>query len=237
MGDTVIRLIAEVGVNYRDIEHAEKMIENAKDAGADYVKFQMFSKDTISKSPIKETLRDYILTEDDVKRLKEKTKEQSIGFIITPMYLDAVDVVAKYADLIKIRFADHENEALINKAMATGKKLLVSVPKMPLNAYSAQVQYLYCVPKYPPEVEEFNLDKAATCNGFSSHFPHAICDLAWAINRNFKDAWLEKHVFDKTSDSNAIDFNVSIDFRKLMILREELDLVERIQRFRIEGWG
>ena len=49
MNKTII--IAEAGVNHNgDIETAKRLIDAAADAGVDYVKFQTFKADKISKS-------------------------------------------------------------------------------------------------------------------------------------------------------------------------------------------
>ena len=46
--DNRVKIIAEIGVNHNgDMTIAKKLIDEAKEAGADYVKFQTFKADSI----------------------------------------------------------------------------------------------------------------------------------------------------------------------------------------------
>jgi sialic acid synthase SpsE len=174
-----------------------------------------------------------------VKELRQVADATKIGFILTPMYLDAVAVAAEYAELIKIRFADHENEELIEKALETRKELIISVPCRPANAYNPQINYCFCAPKYPPEPEDFNLELSICCEGFSSHFPHTVFDLAYAINRTYQNAYIEKHVMpmpifkDKVWINEPVDKKVSVRFDALKNFINQLELIEKMGRIRI----
>lgn len=250
-GLKMISLIAEIGCNWDKFSTALRLIKESKQSGASHVKFQLFSKETIEGSPHFDRLNKMILCRADVARLKKEAEEQEIGFILTPMYLEAVEMADEFCDeYIKIRYADHENQELIDKAMDTGKTLLISVPYLPLEAYKMfhpRIKYFYCIPKYPPEIEDFNLEVSVTCQGFSSHFPDTICDLAWAVNRSHQDAFLEKHVmlkydWEKTPSVDIaypqkrkppIDEAVSISFQKLAKLKGQLDKIERMKRIRL----
>ena len=229
-----INIIAELGVNWGTIKNACEMIRFSKECGCNYVKFQVFNEDTIVDSPIREKLEPLILSESDIETLRNCADEHKIGFILTPMYMDAVDLAAKYADLIKIRYADHENKSLIDKALDTGKMLLMSVPRRPLGPmlYHIRVRYMYCISRYPPEPEDLDLDRAVTFHGFSSHFPHTVFDLAYAVDRTYHECYIEKHVMLKFS--KPIDHAVSITFERLRSFIEDLKLIERLKRTRLE---
>ena len=112
--------------------------------------------------------------------------------------------------------------------------------------YHPRIKFLYAIPKYPPEPEDFNLDVAASCDGISSHFPHTLFDLAYAINRLPEEAYIEKHVmldlpyFVAATEPSPpfvypfpIDSAVSISFETLKNFISELRLIERIKRTRI----
>ena len=247
-----VNIIAECGVNWDTIDdfgtpNAVDMIFAAKGAGADFVKFQLFNEATIDKSPLKKRLANLILTEEGVKHLKEVANEREIGFILTPMYLEAVDIAAKYGDYIKIRFKDRENQPLIDKALETGKTVLISVPSKPIGAllYHPRVQYLYCIPRYPPEIEDFNVEIACSCHGFSSHYPHTVCDLAYVINRFYAECFIEKHVMfapPEWSIKGTVEFPewhkpldeaVSITFEELKCFVKQVKMIEKMKRLRL----
>ena len=250
-----IHVVAEIGVNFSTLDEAQQMITYAWEAGAFGIKFQLFNEETIKDSPLKERLSKIILSEQNIEDFNEHVKRLKLAFVLTPMYLEAIDLAAKYADLIKIRFKDHENQELIDKALDTGKTVLISVPYRPIGQYMyhPRIKWLYCVSRngialYPPEPEDFNLDVAASCDGFSSHFSHTLFDLAYAINRLPEEAYIEKHVmldypydisfsgtkFEKGSYKlSPIDEAVSINFHDLKALMQNLKILERMKRTRL----
>lgn len=90
-------VIAEAGVNHNgDIQLAKRMVDEAKKAGADYVKFQTFvpeklvsqyaekaeyQKQTTGEADSQlEMLRKLALTQDDFIELKEYCSQAGIGF-------------------------------------------------------------------------------------------------------------------------------------------------------------
>jgi sialic acid synthase SpsE len=235
------KVIAECGVNFHNLEEAKQMIAAASNAGAFAVKFQLFKKMTIRGSPYEEQLRQLILSKTDVADLHKCAEENDIKFVLTTMYQDAVAIAAEFADYIKIRFKDHEDAAIINAAMDTGKPLLISVPRPPIDprlAYSTRIYPLWCIPRYPPEPEDFNIDQACACKGVSLHFPHCLFDLAFAINRIYDDAFIEKHVmFDMRvhidNFARPIDEKVSVTFEELKNFISQLELIERMKRTRL----
>ena len=254
-----IKIVAEIGVNWTSAPEALQMIQEAKSAGAYAVKFQLFNEEVIEESPVKDQLQPLILNENQIQTFRTECDNNKIGLALTPMYLDAFKLAEKYADVIKIRYADHENNDFIDIALRTGKPTLISVPRIPLGDvryFNPRLHAMYCIPRYPPEPEDFNLDAASICRGFSSHFPHTILDIAWAINRTYEDSYLEKHVMFPRNKWKArpdygaspeghepedmpliitppIDAAVSITFDDLKTLIRQLKIIERIKRTRL----
>ena len=94
-------IIAEAGVNHNgDIKLAKKMVDVAKQAGVDYIKFQTFSpeklvskyaqkakyqkENTNSDESQLKMLQKVALSKSEFKQLKEYCSEVGIGFISTP---------------------------------------------------------------------------------------------------------------------------------------------------------
>lgn len=94
-------IIAEAGVNHNgDIEIAKKLVDAAKDAGADIVKFQTFDVDAITSKYAemakyqkrntgqaksqKEMLSELTLSHDEFVELSGYCKEREIKFLSTP---------------------------------------------------------------------------------------------------------------------------------------------------------
>lgn len=94
-------IIAEIGSNHNgDIELAKKMIDVAKQCGADCVKFQSWSKDTIFSREVYEN--NYFLNDDYRNRtdytLEQIVEEYSIGF-------EDHKILKQYCDKVEIDFA------------------------------------------------------------------------------------------------------------------------------------
>lgn len=236
-------LIAELGVNWDSIETAKKMIAAVSKAGANFVKFQLYNEQIIKDLPpdLHTRLASIQLTESHVKELKKEATKYNLSFLLTPMYDKAIPIAGKYCDdFIKIRFPDHENMNRINQALKTGKKVFVSVPNIPLEPflmYHLGIRWLFCLPSYPPKVEEFNLDVASACHGFSSHYPHTVCDMAYILNRSFQECFVEKHIILnrdwKSPKEKPLDADASITVEELKAFKEWIGIAEKIQRFKM----
>lgn len=136
-------IIAEAGVNHNgSLDLALKLIDKAKEAGADYVKFQTFNTDlTISKLAKKasyqavntndqeesqyDMVRKLELSFDDFITLKKHCEKIKIGFLSTGFDLPSVAFLQKLdIDYFKIPSGDVTNYPLI-KAIAQTKKPLI----------------------------------------------------------------------------------------------------------------
>ncbi|MDP4126514.1 MAG: N-acetylneuraminate synthase family protein, partial [Bacillota bacterium] len=103
-----VYIIAEAGVNHNgDISLAKKLIDAAKDAGADAVKFQTFiAKNVVSKIAQKadyqkqttgsdesqlEMVKKLELSFGDFMELKKYCEEKEIEFLSSPFDFDSID--------------------------------------------------------------------------------------------------------------------------------------------------
>ena len=238
----VPNLIAEIGCNFNSIETAKKMIVAVSKAGANFVKFQLYNEENIKglSADLHKRLASIQLTESQVKELKKEATKNKLSFLLTPMYDKALMIAGKYCDdFIKIRFAEHSDMNKINQVLKMGKNVFVSVPNIPLEPflmYNPKIRWLYCLPSYPPKVEEFNLDVASACHGLSSHYPHTVCDMAYILNRSFQECFIEKHIILnrnwKSLKEKPIDADASITVDELKAFKEWIGIAEKIQRFK-----
>ena len=139
-------VIAEIGANHNgDMELAKKMIKVAKDCGADCVKFQSWSKDTIFSKKVYEDnyfLRDdyrnrtdytletivdkYHIGREEHKILKNYCDEINIDFNSTPFSKEEVDLLVDEIEVpfIKIASMDLNNIPFL-KYVASKKRTVV----------------------------------------------------------------------------------------------------------------
>ena len=179
-------LIAEIGVNHNDdLNLAYKMIYAAKQAGADAVKFQTFTADSLvsqgtpkvryqeNTTPPEETHYEMIkkleLKRKDHYTLKEYSEKLGLDFISTPYDLES----AKFLNELGVKFFKTASADLIDlplqKLIADiGKPSIVSVGMASLGEVESTVELyrkaqnpnmilLHCVSNYPCADESLNL--------------------------------------------------------------------------------
>lgn len=252
-------IIAEIGVNWcGDTQIAKDMILESKHSGADYVKFQMFNHKIIKDSKYKKELSEMILDHNDIQHFSTFARTNDIKFGVSVMYPEGLIILEEVrldtgkcpVDFIKIRCQDRSNEFIARPAVKYCIKhdipLLVSFDRLThkddyykYNLYSnVNVNYLYCIPEYPPELKSINDSYIYPCefDGYSNHYPSKYLPMV-AVSRDMK--FVEIHVrrdihnFVAISEGltkGQIDANVSIDFNDLREVCELRDLIKKIMR-------
>ena len=196
-----IYVIAEIGINHNgDIKLAKKLIDNAKNADCDAVKFQkrtidvVYSKeelDTPRKSPFGTTTREqkYGIEFDmgEYKELETYSKNLGLDFIVSCWDLDSVDDVennlnVKYHKVASAMATDRE---FLEKLNGTGKPVILSVGmcddeqiEKAINILDNVKYVLACTSTYPTKEKEINLRHITTLKnkypnlkiGFSNHY-------------------------------------------------------------------
>ena len=186
-----ICIIAEAGVNHNgDIDLARKMVNVAKSAGADYIKFQTFipeklvSKFAEKAEYQKETtganesqlqmLKKLTLTNDNFRELKEYCSKVGIGFISTPFDLESIDFLETFdMDLWKIPSGEITNLPYLEKIAKTKRKVVMSTGMCDMQEVkeavdilekngSKEIILLHCNTQYPTPYEHVNLSAMQT---------------------------------------------------------------------------
>jgi sialic acid synthase SpsE len=187
-----IFLIAEIGVNHNgDMQLAKRMIGAAKLSGADAVKFQTFTAESLVSHGTPKVLYQESTTSPDeshyemihkleLKRkdhflLKSYCEEVGIEFLSTPYDVDSAKFLHEDLDvrLFKTASADIVDLPLHQYIASTGKHSIVSVGMATLgevedvvNIYrspgSQSPTLLHCVANYPCTDESLNLNVMTT---------------------------------------------------------------------------
>jgi|TARA_Y100000294_G_scaffold163877_1_gene170158 pseudaminic acid synthase len=180
-------LIAEISCNHNgSIKKAKKLITLAKKSGADVVKLQTYTPDTMT---IKSKRKNFVIKNglwkgknlwalynksqtpfEWQKTLFSHAKKIRIVCFSTPFDETAVDLLEKLrCPFYKISSFEMNDLPLIKKVAKTKKPLIISTGTSSLNeitkAYNAAKNYgvrkiilLYCVSNYPAKIEDFNLN-------------------------------------------------------------------------------
>jgi len=183
--DSSCYIIAEAGVNHNgDLQQAIKLVDVAKEAGADAVKFQLFRveeqvschaatasyqrKHTGAKS-MKQMAASYDLPWEAHRDIAAHCQDLGITYMASCFDRKAVDFLLSInGDCIKIASGEITNFPLLTHAASTGKPILLSTGMSTLADISGAVDIIeaqgagnlvlfHCVSSYPAAAETINL--------------------------------------------------------------------------------
>ena len=188
VGEAPVFIVAEAGVNHNgDIETAHRLVDAARDAGADAVKFQFFDADRLvsvstpccayQESTGKKTegqramLKRLELHADDLRSLKQRAQELGIEFLATPFGLPELRILVEQLDIsaIKLASTDLSNVPLLLAAARTGRPLILStgagspeeidraVDRAGSLGATNRIILLHCVSSYPTPLDKARL--------------------------------------------------------------------------------
>ena len=187
-----VLIIAEAGVNYNgSLELAYKMVDEAKKAGADIVKFQTGIPDKVmsrfaekaeyqkkntgkSEESQLDMVRKLMLKFEEFIPLKKYCEDSDIKFLSTPFDISSIEFLDKLGcDMWKIPSGEITNYPyLVSVAktrkpiiMSTGMSTLIEVREA-LNVLkengAREVSLLHCTTEYPAPLNDVNLKAMQT---------------------------------------------------------------------------
>lgn len=162
-------IIAEAGVNHNgDYDTAKRMVDAAKEAGADYVKFQTAVPELVisefapqaeyqkENTGIEESQLDMCrkihLPLDAYRPLSEYCRKVGIGFMSTPFDLTSIDLLAEIGqDYFKIPSGEITNLPYLRKIAEKGIPVIMSSGMSTLDEIETALQILTGVHSSTPE--------------------------------------------------------------------------------------
>jgi N,N'-diacetyllegionaminate synthase len=186
-----VYIIAEAGVNHNGkIDLAIEMVDQAKEAGADCIKFQTFiSRNLVAKSAnqadyqIKNTgisesqlamLRKLELSYYDFMELNQYCKDKNIQFLSSPFDLESIDFLNNLAmPFWKIPSGEITNLPYLLKIAKTHKPVILSTGMSTLDEIQTAIDVLnknecgditllHCTTEYPAPYQDVNLKAMIT---------------------------------------------------------------------------
>lgn len=219
-------VIVEIGINHEgSLKKAKRMVDDAKRAGAECVKFQShviedeMIKNNVVPGNAKESIWDIMkrcaLSESEEKELKKYVEDLGMIYLCTPFSRAAADRLrAMGVAAYKIGSGECNNYPLVEHIASFGKPMIVStgmndvksIKKTVAILEKAKVHYalLHCTSMYPTPYEKVKLRALSVLR---KNFPKAVLGLSDHSLGNytcfgaipFGAAILEKHF---TSDKN-----------------------------------
>lgn len=186
-----VLIIAEAGVNYNgNLELAYRMVDEAKKAGADIVKFQTgvpekvisrhaekaeYQKKTTGQGESQlDMVRKLMLSFDEFIPLKRYCESKGIGFLSTPFDISSVEFLDDLGcDFWKIPSGEITNLPYLLRIAGTGKPVIMSTGMSTLeeigkaldvlkNGGAGEVTLLHCTTEYPTPYADVNLKAMKT---------------------------------------------------------------------------
>jgi N,N'-diacetyllegionaminate synthase len=184
-------VIAEAGVNHNgSLDLAKKLVDAAKDAGADCVKFQTFvSKNIVSKNAVKaeyqklqtepeesqhDMLKKLELSFDEFLELNEYCKSKDIEFMSTAFDFDSIDFLdglemgiwkIPSGDITNlpylIKIAKLNRPVILSTGMSTMEDIRSAIKSLKENGVT-ELTVLHCTTEYPTPFEDVNLNAMNT---------------------------------------------------------------------------
>ena len=180
-----IIIIAEAGGNHNgSLKKAYKLVDIAKKAGADYVKFQTFKAETlVSKNAPKakyqkknvkkishyELIKKLEMSYDMHIKIIKYCKQKKIKFLSSPFCIDSFDLLRKFnLDFIKIPSGEITNLPLLRHIRKFNNDIILSTGMSNLNEIrkalkilknkSRKIILLHCNTEYPTPINDINLN-------------------------------------------------------------------------------
>ena len=185
-----VLIIAEIGVNHNgSYETACRMVDVAKKAGVDCVKFQTFSSDLLVSEQAEkadyqkkttgngsqvEMLKRLELSQEEFRALKHYCDEAGICFLSTPFDLESI----RFLNTIEMPFwkipsGEVTDYPFLREIAKTGKPVILSTGMCSMDDISASIdvlkkygttdiRLLHCNTEYPTPYEDVNLHAMKT---------------------------------------------------------------------------
>jgi sialic acid synthase SpsE len=218
-------IVAELNTShFGDVDKAKEMIQAAKAAGCDCVKFQSWSEDSLysetyySENPMaRRFIKRFSFSAEELLLLSEYCRDLGIDFASTPYSKEEVDFLVNKCqvpflkvasmDLVNLDLLAHMATTQFPIVLSTGMGSILEIEEaietITKNG-NTSVCILHCVSLYPTQTKEMNLQNILGLRESFSNFPIGFSDhsegssLAIAATA-LGAALIEKHfTLDKT---------------------------------------
>jgi len=245
-GKQPVFVVAEAGVNHNgSLKIAKSLIKEAKNCGADAVKFQTFKAIDLASKKSKwfNIFKKLELKDQEFKELNDYAKQNDILFFSAPFSFDAVDLLTKLnVKAIKIASGDLTNIPLIKYAASKKKTMIVSTGMGNLievkeairtikSVRNKNIILMHSVSSYPTPIEDVNLSSMSLLEkkfslpvGYSDNGDDMVVPIV-AVSLGAKI--IEKH-FTLNKKMKGPDHHMSADPKQFKKLVDEIHQIEKM---------
>jgi len=253
----MVNIIAEIGINHDgSVDKALKLIEAARECGANIVKFQMhlpdeqMLADTAAAAYVKGSIYDLLtkvsLSFDDFTRIKKCCEDNEVEFMCTPFSNKAVDWLEKLGvnrykigsgELTKLDFIKYialkKKPVIFSTGMSTLDEVKGTLDL--LMSHLDEIVMMQCTSLYPPSYEQINLNVLDTYRELIRNYDTKI-ELGFSDHSKDNYAclgavakgavYIEKH-FTLDKNDEGPDHIISADIDDFRSLVNEIRIMEQ----------
>ncbi len=240
-------VIAEGGLNHNgDINIAKKLIDSAKECGANAIKFQTYKTENFVRETNQyfDVFKNAELNFEQFKELKNYSKSIGLTFFSTPFDIESAEFLNQLEiPCFKIASSDLTNLPLITKIAKMQKPMIISSGLSTMNEINDavncclfegnnQIALLHCVANYPTQPNEVNMNVINTLKktfdfpvGYSDNGESSLVDIvAVSMGANI----IEKH-FTLDKKMSGPDHGFSIDPNGLKSLISQIHEIDQMK--------
>ena len=240
-------VIAEGGLNHNgDINIAKKLIDSAKECGANAIKFQTYKTENFVRETNQyfDVFKNAELNFEQFEELKNYSKNIGLTFFSTPFDIESAEFLNQLEiPCFKIASSDLTNLPLITKIAKMQKPMIISSGLSTMNEINDavncclfegnnQIALLHCVANYPAQPNEVNMNVINTLKktfgfpiGYSDNGESSLVDIvAVSMGANI----IEKH-FTLDKKMSGPDHSFSIDPNGLKSLISQIHELDQMK--------
>jgi N,N'-diacetyllegionaminate synthase len=254
-----IYVIAEIGGNHEgDFEYAKYLTKLAAESGADAVKFQIYTGETLVNriyDPVRfKHFKKFQLKKDQYLELAKLCKKLGTNFMASVWNPDAISYIDKYVQIYKIGSGDMTCYDLIEKFLKTSKPLIVSTGlskikevedvikfielKYPNYIKEKKIALLQCTSMYPISIRDANLN---VINSYKERFnlpigysDHTEGTLAIEVAAAMGSEIIEVHFTDDRKNKSFRDHKVSLTKEELKNFLKYIRKIKKLKGSQIK---
>lgn len=211
--------ICEIGINHHgSMDKAFRMIETAKECGADFAKFQFYNpvKTLGPAHPALAYAKQCYFSKPQHETLKKRCDDIGISYLVSVFDIQDVAWAASLCKAMKIATRMNKRQDFLRAIERTKLPVYMSVqPELTIQKeYSKRFNLLWCVAKYPSTKADI-LSYPYRGFGLSSHCPDWTASLEAIKNGAHV---VENHVCESRDEMGCdIESSLTFDEYKLLI--------------------
>lgn len=221
--------IAEIGINHNgSLSKAFRMIDQAKNAGANYAKFQYYDPIRLLGADYKgiESIQKCSFTQNQHEKLAKHCRDINIKYLVSVFDVKDILWADSICDMHKVASRMNHNLEFLAHIDKCKKPTVMSIqPDLSLRkTYADRWYFMWCVNNYPASKEEVLKGQFSYKYGLSSHCP----DWTASMEAYLKGARIfENHVKEFDQDQ-GVDMNSSILFEDYKRMTDAIKKLESI---------